>query len=300
MTFSFKWAAAIALGGLASVGAAVGYWSRFVHPYRTQLTHEIMAVPRKHARLNGLTIAFVSDTHIGPHFRTDDLRPAIEMLRRAQPDILLLGGDYVSESPRFIDPSVDALLDMAATARFGTWAILGNHDLANTPERVVEALERAGIPTLINDAAHAETDRGDLWIVGIDDALLGEPDLKAAFSGIPADAPVVAMWHEPDVAEDMLPFDPLFMLSGHTHGGQIRIPGLVDAAVPRLGKRYPLGRYEVQGMPLYVSSGVGMYRPPVRFNCPPEVVIITLLGEQDGADMLSSQLPARGTLRAEM
>ena len=288
MSVSVRKSVAIAAGILAVAGAAVAWWSRFVHPYRTQLTHEIMEVPRRHAHLNGLTIAFVSDTHIGPHFRTDALRPTIEMLRRAKPDILLLGGDYVSESPRFIDPSVDSLTDMAATARFGTWAILGNHDMANTPERVVEALEKAGIPTLSNEAARVETDRGEIWVVGIADALLGEPDLEAAFRDIPADAPVAAMWHEPDVADQMVPFDPLFMLSGHTHGGQVRIPGLVGAAVPRLGKKYPLGRDDVQGMPLYVSSGIGMYRPPVRFNCPPEVVMITLLGETDTAEVLSS------------
>jgi predicted MPP superfamily phosphohydrolase len=262
-------------------GAAIAWWARFVHPYRTQLTHVIMPLPRKHAQLDGLTIAFVTDTHVGPHFRTDDLRPTLDYLRRSQPDILILGGDYVSESPRFIDPSVEALEDMASTPKLGTWAILGNHDVANTRERVVESLEAAGITVLVNEAARVETDRGPLWLVGIDDAILGSPDLPKAFGGIPADEPTVALWHEPDRAERVVPYDPLFMLSGHTHGGQVRLPLVAGAAAPVLGKRFQLGRYDVQGMPLYVSAGIGMYRPPVRLNCPPEVIMITLLGEQD-------------------
>jgi predicted MPP superfamily phosphohydrolase len=272
-------AIAIAITLIVAVGAAIAWWARFVHPFRTQLTHVIMPVPRRHAHLDGLTIAFVSDTHIGPHFRTDALKPATEHLRRARPDILIFGGDYVSESPRFIDPSIAALEDMAATARYGAWAILGNHDVANTPERVVEALRRAGITTLVNVSAEVVTDRGSLWLAGIDDAVLGRPDLPKTFAGIPADAPVVALWHEPDRADRVVPFDPLFMLSGHTHGGQVRIPLLGSLAAPVLGRRYLRGRFDIDGMPLYVSAGIGMYRPPVRFNCPPELVIVTLLGE---------------------
>jgi uncharacterized protein len=274
-------ALAIIAAFLVALGAAVAWWARFVAPFRTQLTHVIMQVPRSHAHLDGLTIAFVSDTHIGPHFRTDALKPAIDHLRKAKPDILVLGGDYISESPRFIDPSVSTLEDMAATARYGAWAILGNHDVANTATRVTEALGRANIKVLVNDSAEVVTDRGSLWLVGIDDAVLGQPDLPAAFGGIPADAPTVALWHEPDRAERVVPFDPLFMLSGHTHGGQVRLPGVGGVAAPMLGKRYQRGRYDVEGMPLYVSSGIGMYRPPVRLNCPPELVIVTLLGEQD-------------------
>lgn len=267
----------IALLGLA--GMIVAWRARFVAPFRIQLTHVIMPLPRRHAHLHGLTIAFVSDTHIGPHFRTGDLRPTITALRNARPDILLLGGDYVSESPRFIDPSVDALRDMAITAKLGTWAIYGNHDVANTRERIEEAMSRAAIPMLANESVEICTDKGPIWVAGIDDAILGNPDLNAAFRGIPGDGAVIALWHEPDRAEQLVPFDPIFMVAGHSHGGQVRLPGIGPLAAPKLGKRYVRGRYDIDGMPLYVSSGVGMYRPPIRLACPPEVVLITLLGE---------------------
>ncbi len=279
MTTSLKRLVAIFLGLATIVGMAVAWWSRFVHPYQTRLAHVIMPVPRKHAHLDGLTIAFVTDLHVGPHFGADDLRPAIDYLRKARPDILIFGGDYISESPRFIDDAVNPVEDMVATAKYGAWGILGNHDVSNTPARVEAALERAGVRMLVNAAAEVETDRGSLWLAGLDDALLGAPDLKATFAKIPADAAVVALWHEPDCAEKIAPFDPIFMLSGHTHGGQVRLPGIESIGAPRLGRRYVMGRFDVQGMPLYVSPGIGMYRPPVRFNCPPEVTVITLFGD---------------------
>lgn len=274
---------AVLLALAAAIGFAVAWWSRFVHPFRTRLAHVIMPVPRKHAHLDGLTIAFVTDIHIGPHFRPEDLRPTVDYLRKVQPDLLIFGGDYISESPRFIDQVISPVEDMVATARYGAWGILGNHDVSNAPARVEAALERAGVRMLVNAAAEVCTDRGSLWLVGIDDALLGAPDTRKAFAGVPADAAVIALWHEPDLADSIAPFDPIFMLSGHTHGGQVRIPGLERAPAPKLGRRYVLGRFDVQGMPLYVSPGVGMYRPPVRFNCPPEITVITLLGAGDAA-----------------
>src|SRR5690606_38219667 len=111
--------------------------------------------------------------------------------------------------------------DMVATARHGAFGILGNHDISNMPARVEAALERAGVRMLVNDAAQVSTGRGSLWLVGMDDALLGAPDVRKAFTGVPADAATIALWHEPDLAERVAPFDPIFMLSGHTHGGQV-------------------------------------------------------------------------------
>jgi predicted MPP superfamily phosphohydrolase len=283
MTATTKRIIWMVLGLATAIGLAVAWWSRFVHPYRTRLAHVIMPLPRRHANLDGLTVAFVTDIHVGPHFHPEDLKPTIDYLRKAQPDVLILGGDYISESPRFIDQAVPPLEDMAATAKYGAWGVLGNHDVSNTPARIEAALERVNIRMLVNASAEVATDRGPLWLVGIDDALLGAPNLRKAFAGVPADAAVIAIWHEPDHAEDIAPFDPLFMLSGHTHGGQVRIPGLEHVPAPKLGRKYVLGRFDVQGMPLYVSSGIGMYRPPVRFNCPPEVTIITLLGDGESA-----------------
>lgn len=271
----------ILMAMIMAVGTVFAVWARYVHPFRTQLTQLIMPVPRRFAYLNGLTIAFVADLHVGPHFRTDDLEPTIKALQNVRPDIVIFGGDYICESPRFIDPTIPALKDMAATARIGAWAILGNHDVANTPERLIEGLRNTNIEFLVNESVEVTTERGPIWLVGLDDAVLGHPDIPGSFERVPADAAMIVLWHEPDRAEYIAPYNPLFMLSGHTHGGQVRLPLVGSIATPVLGKRYVWGRYDVDGMPLYVTSGVGMYRPPIRVSCPPEVVVITLLGDAD-------------------
>lgn len=261
----------------AVFGAVVAWRARFVAPYRAQVTQVVVQLPRKHRHLTGLTIAFVTDTHVGPHFDASDLEPIVEQLKQIAPDLVLFGGDYISESPRFMADTAPILGRMARTARFGAWGVLGNHDLANIRERIVPPLQDEGITILANEAACVETDRGKLWIVGIDDGLLGNVDLERAFAHVPPDAPAICLWHEPDRVEESAPFGAFLQLSGHTHGGQVRIPGKGPIATPILGRQFVEGRFQVGDMELYVSRGIGMYRPPVRFNCPPELTVIRLI-----------------------
>ena len=259
------------------LGAVVAWWSRFVAPFRMQVKQVAVQLPRRHSELDGLTIAFVTDTHVGPHFRAADLAPVVIALEKLQPDIVLFGGDFICESPRFIREVAPVAGQMASTARLGAWGVMGNHDLANLRERVVPPLEEAGVRILANQAVQVDTGQGDLWIVGVDDPLLGEPDLAAAYRDVPVDAASICLWHVPDVAEEAVPFGSFLMLSGHTHGGQVALPGIGPLATPDMGEKYVQGRFQLGDMELYVSPGLGIYRPPVRFNCPPELTIIRLI-----------------------
>ena len=261
-----------------AAGVVIALLSRFVLPFRPQLKHLVVRLPRHHGNLNGTTIAFVTDTHVGPHFSADDLAPIASMLGEIQPDIILFGGDYISESPRFLEDTAPALGAIAATARFGSWGILGNHDLSNIRSRITTSLEGQGIRMLVNDAACVALPAGELWIAGIDDAILGHPVLDDAFHQIPADATTILLWHEPDLAQEAAPYGAFLQLSGHSHGGQVRIPLIGAISAPVLGRRFVQGRFEIGDMTLYVSNGIGMYRPPVRLNCPPEVTLIHLVG----------------------
>lgn len=257
---------------LAGFGLLVGIltliYARFIEPKRLEVTHLDLSTGD-----DPLTIAFVTDTHVGPNFKAADLEPLIRELERLQPDLLLFGGDVISESPRHIDSIEPALKRMAATSKTRSWGIWGNHDIANIRGRLAPVLERSGITMLTNESGQI---RGDLWLAGVDDVLLGKSDLEATFANIPKGARTIALWHEPDLAERMVPYAPIIMLSGHTHGGQVRIPLLGEIATPKLGKRYVAGRYNVNGMVLYVCRGIGMYRPPVRFNCRPELLVLTV------------------------
>jgi predicted MPP superfamily phosphohydrolase len=116
----------------------------------------------------------------------------------------------------------------------------------------------------------------DLWIAGIDDAMLSVPDVAGTFDHIPAHAPVVALWHEPDRADEVAPYGALLQFSGHSHGGQVRLPYLGHVAAPSGGRRYVSGLYNASGMPVYTSHGVGAYRPPLRYRCAPEVTLVSL------------------------
>jgi predicted MPP superfamily phosphohydrolase len=260
------------VGGL--IGAAIALYGRYVEPFRLRLAHQTIELPRAHAHLDGLTIAFVSDTHVGPHFSASDLERAVDAVHRIEPDLVLFGGDYISESPRYLEDALDPLRRIAGSARLGAFAILGNHDISNVRHRVEAGFQRVGARLLVNEAVPVPYGGGQVWIVGIDDILLGHARVDEAFAAVPAGAPTVAMWHEPDLAERVAPWEPLVLLSGHTHGGQIRVPGMGELAVPKLGKRFPDGRYTVEGMTLIVGRGVGIYRPPVRINCPPEIVVL--------------------------
>lgn len=263
--------------GLGIVAAtAVAIWSRYVAPYRPRLEAIEIPVPAGHESLAGLRIGFLTDTHAGPFVSPIDLRRAVAMLRQEAPDLVLLGGDYISESPRYADDAAVALGDLATVAPLGCLAVLGNHDLSTDRDRVTAALENHGIRVLRNQSALIETGRGPLWIAGVDETILGQADVEATFAGIPDGSAVLALWHEPDYAAQAAAAGAFAQLSGHTHGGQIRLPGIGPLVLPPGGKLYPAGTYVVNGLHLYTSRGLGVYRPPVRFLCPPEVTIVTL------------------------
>jgi hypothetical protein len=224
-----------------------------------------------------MRIGFVADTHLGSVMRPADIDRALALLLAAEPDLLLFGGDYVSESPRHIIEAAAVLGNVAGATRFGSLAVLGNHDLANGAGRMTVALEKYGIQVLRNASARVGDDTGELWIAGIDDALLGCPDAGRAFAGVPSRARALALWHEPDGAEQAADRGAFLQLSGHSHGGQVRLPIAGPIAAPAGGKRFVKGLNFAAGMPVYTSRGVGVYRPPVRFRCPPEVALITLI-----------------------
>jgi predicted MPP superfamily phosphohydrolase len=209
--------------------------------------------------------------------RAADVDRALALLLAAGPDLLLFGGDYVSESPRHISDAAAVLGNVAGTTRFGSLAILGNHDYANGAGRIAAALEQRGVQVLRNESARVDDDTGELWIAGIDDALLGSPDPQRTFASVPYSARAIALWHEPGLAEQVVKYGAFLQLSGHSHGGQVRLPIAGPIAAPAGGRRFVKGLNFAAGMPIYTTRGVGVYRPPVRFRCSPEVTLVTLV-----------------------
>ena len=159
------------------------------------------------------------------------------------------------------------------------FAILGNHDVAVDSKLVIDSLAARGIPTLVN--SHQAIERGNdrLWLCGVDDPGTSDPNLTLAIPPDPK-APVILMAHEPDFADRVRrhPRFPLIdlMLSGHSHGGQVRLPLLGPLVLPPMGKKYVEGLFRFNHMQLYVNRGIGTVGLPFRFDCPSEITEITL------------------------
>lgn len=274
---SFLLGGALGALGAMSLTAAEAYQARYSNPYEPRLERVDIRLPEGAEALDGTSIAFVTDTHVGPFIDQDDLARATALLDKEQPDLILLGGDLVSESPRYIGGAVEVLQTLIERAPQGGFAVLGNHDFNVSASKVTEGLSQAGFGVLRNDATSVTINGTELWIGGIDETLLGRPSPPDTFAQIPEDAVSIALWHEPQFAEQAAAQGPFLQLSGHTHGGQIRIPGVGPVGLPVHGKRYVIGLNDADGMAVYTSRGVGVYRPPMRFNCPPEVTLITLV-----------------------
>lgn len=269
------------LGGLSAVGltARVGYEAVALTPYRPRLERLQLRLPAGHEALAGLTIGFVADTHVGPSITPEDAFRATSLLARQNPDLVLLGGDYISESPRHAEPAAAVLGELVRGAPLGGYAVLGNHDCGERGRdlRVTAALEAVGVPVLRNRAVAVDTGRGLLWVAGVDEAIMARADPARTFAAIPSGAAALALWHEPDFAAQTAALGAFAQLSGHSHGGQIRLPGIGPLILPAGGQRYVMGLNVAAGMPIYTTRGVGVYLPPLRFRCPPEVTLVTLV-----------------------
>lgn len=228
------------------------------------------------ARLpRGLRLAYASDFHVGPTTDPAVLRSACEQLRNIRPDVLLLGGDFVTSEPAEVDWLAVEL--GAIPAPFGRYAVLGNHDWWGDPSRITRRLEEAGIQVLTNRNIRLAPPFSDVWVCGVDDHWCGSPDAERAFAG--AEGVRILLMHSPSGLLDVAGSRFDLALSGHTHGGQVALPGGIPIVVPhgRLSRRYARGRYTLApGRTLVVSVGVGCVVFPLRMYADPEVLACDL------------------------
>jgi predicted MPP superfamily phosphohydrolase len=276
----FLWTGAVAAAGVA-VTSGRGF-SESNHPQVTRLEIPLARLPQA---FDGVTIAQLSDFHYEGHFSEVPIRKAVETVNGLHPDLIVLTGDFVTvplldgsrNVRRFAqtaEPCARILQDLQAP--LGKFAVLGNHDCASDPARVTRAMLDHRIPVLLNRSVPLERGSGRIWLAGIDDALEGRPDVGLALETIPQEDLIVLLAHEPDFADEasLTPVD--LQLSGHSHGGQVWIPGIGAPWLPPLARRYPRGLYKVGNLTLYTNIGIGTIRVPIRINCPPEITLITL------------------------
>lgn len=253
-----------------------------LEPNRVRVVREDIALRRWPERLNGFTIAVLSDFHYDPVFSVHPIRASVDIVNGLGPDLVALAGDFVTE-PLFgpsakganhAAPCAEILRNIKA--RYGLWAVMGNHDTTTDPKRVTAALRDVGVQVLLNESKPIERDGARFWLSGIGDASEKKADLAATLRPVPSEESVVLIAHEPDFADyaSRRPID--LQLSGHSHGGQIRLPLVPPMFLPRLGRKYIWGRYAIGKLTLYTNPGLGTVGIPARLNCPPEVTILTL------------------------
>ncbi len=225
----------------------------------------------------GLTIAQLSDIHHGPYTGLDYLNRCVEIVNSLRPDLVALTGDFTYGGKRYVDPCAE--LFRGLKPNLGVYAVLGNHDYYVGVARVSRALKHAGCHLLVD--AHDRIERGgaQLALLGVDDLYHGNTDSQRLLRDIPKEAPTLVLSHNPDFIEEFavreLHID--FMMSGHTHGGQIRLPLLGAPHVPSsYGQRYARGLQHNGAMQVYTTRGIGTILLPSRFDCPPEIALYTL------------------------
>src|ERR1017187_5960256 len=230
---------------------------------------------------DGMRIVQVSDIHMDEFTEPFFLRHMVDRVNRIGPDAVFLTGDYVTVGLSSRAFAVGAAWQCAnILSELGCkklYAILGNHDIGVGADEVTEALTANGITVLRNACLPMERAGGRIWLAGLDDPVMGHPDLELAIPRsirkVPNE-PIVLMCHAPDYADVVL--DDVgskavgLMLSGHTHGGHVRLPVLGALYLPGWGKRYDEGWFRLGGLRLYVNRGIGTLGMPFRLNCPPE------------------------------
>lgn len=259
------------LATVGSVGLAGAAYSTLIEPRRPVLEQVPIIIPSLPDRLDGLRIGQLSDLHLNFLHTTANTKWAVQQMHDEAPDVIVITGDFVSFS-RAISRLPDLLRDLHAP--LGIYAVPGNHDHWEGLDTIRAHLEPIGIRFLMNSNQRLEWNDTPFWLVGVDDAWYGQPDLDTALTDVPNDGLKILLSHSPDYADVSSHYGIALQISGHTHGGHLNLPFLGWFCVPYHGLRYISGLERVGPMLLYVTRGLGGL--PMRMNCPPEATILTL------------------------
>lgn len=268
--------------GVASIGFPL--YAAEISRHEISLERHDILLNRLPDQFRGFKLIQVSDFHYAEFTEPYFLRDVVNRINSLNPDAVFFNGDYVTDgvlfsharTRQFAYRCAEILSKVHCPYRY---AVLGNHDSTFARPAVLDALALHGFTVLNNRYVPLERNGQRIWIAGTDDAIYRKMDLDKAIppASVSNNEPVVLMVHEPDVLPQIARYNVGLMLSGHTHGGQVRFPFVPALHLPPLGRKYVEGIFRVGPTQLYVNRGLGTVGLPVRFNCPPEIAILTLV-----------------------
>ena len=261
----------IAALAILAVTLSVGVYAFRIEPYWIEVTHHKFSASLS----SPLKIAHLTDIHTSGIASRE--RTMLRLLEAEQPDIILITGDSISVSSDY--PGLRELLTQLR-APLGVWLVRGNHEDWWPIKNEQDFYESAGAKLLLNASAEV---RPGVWLIGFDDLYGGSPDANRAFSGVPESAFRIGLFHSPMFLETVAGRCDL-VLSGHTHGGQVRLPGFGALWLPAFSGEFICGWFERDGTRMYVSRGIGTSILDVRFLSRPEIAIINVGADQDPLD----------------
>jgi uncharacterized protein len=248
-----------------------------VEPNWVEITQNEIQLSKLDPVFNGYKIVQITDLHAGDGIDRAQLEHVVATVNAQNPDLVVITGDHVSRKPRQHIELLDTLAKLHPRDR--TISVLGNHDVYNDPTPIRVALDRVGITLLENNIYTIKRDRSTLHIAGVGDVFAKLDKLDLVLAQLPPIGAAIMLAHEPDFADEAAATGRFgLQLSGHSHGGQIRIP-FRKGYLPELARNYPLGRYQVKEMIQYTNRGIGMIKIYARFNCRPEISVFNLVAK---------------------
>lgn len=230
---------------------------------------KLKRLPKK---LDNFRIVHLSDIHHSPFTNLEHITRTVCVANELKPDMFVLTGDYVSHEPEFIEPMAQVMGKLES--EFGTFACLGNHDHWTDADRVINALRAENIKVLINEGLRFEARGATLWLCGVDDYMVGKTDLKSALNGSFPDEMKLLLAHNPILVRRAARAGIDLVLSGHTHGGQVKLRDEDKRILP--SRKLKNGLHRRKDTQIYITRGIGTVVLPVRFGCPPEISVIEL------------------------
>lgn len=259
---------------LLAISATAAY-SRFIEPHYYRIAEQDVFIRDLPQAFENFRITQITDVHHSRIVGLEEIQRVVNLGQATKPDLIVLTGDYTTTYRRYIDPCAEVLGRLNAPE--GVWAVLGNHDHYTDGELTTRALERNHIPVLNNANTRLKRGSDTLQLAGIDDWSWAKNDWNKAFFGIDQTRPIVLLSHQPSVLDLAETQNTSLILSGHTHGGQIRLPFVgAPARLATNDLKYAHGLFRRGETQLYVSSGTGVIGLPLRLGARPEVAVIRL------------------------